>query len=129
MGLNSKPRVPVPADLKRINCILTVTKTEQITPNMIRVSLTGPELTEVPLGCDGSHCKLQLPAPGQSREAFEAQLTDGPKPPRRTFTVRHVRHNPHEIDIDFVDHRDSGPASAWANNAEPGSFLHFSGPG
>ncbi|MEM6904145.1 MAG: siderophore-interacting protein, partial [Pseudomonadota bacterium] len=129
MGHNSKPRIDIPAELTRINCILTVVRSEQITPNMIRVTLTGPELTQVPLGCDGSHCKLQLPAIGQGREDFETQLNDGPKPPRRTFTVRHVRHNPHEIDIDFVDHGDSGPASAWAHRAAPGAFLHFSGPG
>ncbi|MEO0393159.1 MAG: siderophore-interacting protein [Pseudomonadota bacterium] len=115
--------------MKRIITTLTVIRSERITPNMIRVTFGGPELADIPLGCEGAHCKLMIPEIGQSRENFVAQMADGPTPTRRTYTIRHVRHDPHEIDIDFVAHGDNGPASAWAHRAEAGSFCGFSGPG
>lgn len=33
------------------------------------------------------------------------------------------------VDIDFVDHGDGGPASAWARNAQAGTVCGFAGPG
>lgn len=109
--------------------ILTVSKAVRLTPNMIRVTFAGPELADIPAGCEGAHCKLLLPEEGQSRADFDAQLSKGPSPARRTYTVRHVRPKPSEIDIDFVAHGDEGPASAWALRARPGSFCGFAGPG
>jgi len=109
--------------------LLTVKKAWPITPNMIRVTLTGPELNDIAPGCEGAHCKIMLPANGQSKTEFADQLRDGPKPATRTYTVRHFRHAELEMDIDFVAHGDEGPASAWALKAEPGSFCGFAGPG
>ena len=47
----------------------------------------------------------------------------------RTYTIRHVYLATGEIDIDFVAHGDSGPASAWALSAEIGNFIGISSPG
>jgi NADPH-dependent ferric siderophore reductase len=41
-------------------------------------------------------------------------LPDDERNPLRTYTVRNVRPQSREIDIDFVLHGTSGPASAWA---------------
>ena len=114
---------------KLIPRILTVSRATRLTPNMIRVTFAGPELADIPAGCEGAHCKLLLPVEGQSRADFAMQLERGPNPARRTYTVRHLRSDPAEIDIDFVSHGDEGPASAWALRAQPGSFCGFSGPG
>ncbi|MEO0343993.1 MAG: siderophore-interacting protein [Pseudomonadota bacterium] len=108
---------------------LTVASSNHITPNMIRVTLKADFIANFRAGIEGAHCKLFLPEPGQSNEAFKSQLENGPRPSVRTYTIRHVRPDWREIDIDFVDHGDSGPASAWARRATVGSICGFAGPG
>lgn len=108
--------------------LLSVKDAFYLTPNMIRVTFAGPELSDIPEGCEGGNCKLMLPEPDESRESFSSRLTDGPTPIRRTYTVRHYRADVQELDIDFVAHGDKGQASGWAINAKKGSFLGFAGP-
>jgi len=108
--------------------LLTVKRAWRLTPNMIRVTIAGPELAGFPEGREGGNCKLMLPEPGESRESFADRLVSGPAPVRRTYTVRHFRPETQELDIDFVAHGDNGPASRWANHAEEGDFLGFMGP-
>ncbi|MEM9171148.1 MAG: siderophore-interacting protein [Pseudomonadota bacterium] len=106
---------------------MTVKKAWHPTPNMIRVTFAGPELTGFPVGSEGGNCKLLLPEAEEAKADFEKRIVEG-KPVRRTFTVRHFRPDSLELDIDFVDHGDNGPASSWANRATAGSFLGFMGP-
>lgn len=108
--------------------LLTVKESRFITPNMIRVTFSGPELEGFPAGREGGNCKIMVPANGQSREDFAKQLKDGPRPTTRTYTVRYFREEALELDVDFVAHGDEGPASAWAMAAKPGSFCGFAGP-
>lgn len=108
--------------------VLSVKSKEWLTPHMIRVTFAGPELEGFPTGREGGNCKLMLPDVGEERAAFADRLTGGPAPVRRTYTVRHFRAETGELDIDFVDHGDGGPASRWARAAEPGHFLGFMGP-
>ena len=114
---------------KRAPRLITVTEARRLTPNMIRVTLTAPFVRDLPSDAEGANCKLFLPAPGESSGAFQARLIDGPRPVVRTYTVRHIRHDTAELDIDFVDHGDHGPASAWARAAQSGTFCGFAGPG
>lgn len=108
--------------------LLTVAKVGRLTRNMIRVTFAGEALQGLPPGREGAHCKILVPAKGQSRADFAAQLEHGPRPIMRTYTVRHFREDPMEMDVDFVAHGDDGPASAWAMSARPGSFCGFRGP-
>lgn len=108
--------------------ILTVKKAWHLTPNMIRVTFAGSELAGFPEGREGGNCKLLIPEQGETRDAFENRVANGPRPVRRTYTVRNYRADTRELDIDFVDHGDSGPASRWATEAQEGSFLGFMGP-
>ena len=114
---------------KRPPRLMTVTAAWRLTPNMIRVTLTHPDIAGMPEGIEGANCKLFLPEPGQTAESFAAQLESGPRPAVRTYTVRHLRHGAAEMDIDFVDHGEGGPASAWARRAKPGDPCGFAGPG
>ncbi|MFQ1701399.1 siderophore-interacting protein [Loktanella agnita] len=109
--------------------MLTVVAAWHLTPNMIRVTLTAPEIAAMNPDCHGANCKLFLPGMDQNRQAFAAQLAEGPRPAVRTYTIRQMRQNACEMDIDFVDHGDAGPASAWARRAAPGAFCGFAGPG
>ena len=108
--------------------VLTVKNAWRLTPNMIRVTFAGPELQGFPTGREGGNCKLLLPEPAETRDAFEDRLRNGPAPVRRTYTVRAYRPEKHELDIDFVAHGENGPASRWATHAKAGDFLGFMGP-
>ncbi|MDX2484525.1 MAG: siderophore-interacting protein [Pseudodonghicola sp.] len=126
---------PVLPDLKRPARgkpgarLVSVAASRRITPNMIRLTLTGPDLADVRNGCEGANCKILLPEAGQTREGFAHQIKQGPRPVTRTYTVRHWRPEVLELDVDFVDHGTEGPASAFANRAVPGDFCGFAGPG
>lgn len=109
--------------------VLTVKDAWHLTPNMIRVTFAGSELADIKPGCEGANCKLMLPEAGESREDFTKRLEKGKKITRRTYTVRHIRPDAQEMDIDFVDHGDNGPASGWAKKAKAGDFIGFAGPG
>jgi NADPH-dependent ferric siderophore reductase len=117
---------------KRRPRILNVRSAVYLSPNMIRVTFAGPELEGFPLGHEGANCKLVLPRDGESREEFDTYFApDGPDEKVhavRTYTVRAFRPETLELDIDFVAHGDHGPATRWAQAAQPGSFIGFFGP-
>lgn len=119
--ISPKPKRPTPM-------ILTVKTARYLTPNMIRVTLTGPELADVAPNCAGANCKILIPHIGQDRRSFEREVQTPATLARRTYTVRAARPDLQELDIDFVAHGDTGPASAWAMAADKGDFLGFSGP-
>ena len=109
--------------------LLRVSAAFHLTPHMIRVTLQGKGIRSIEPGCEGANCKLFLPQATQLLDDFANQLVEGPRPVVRTYTVRYIRPQIGEIDIDFVDHGDTGPASSWARAAKVGSFCGFAGPG
>lgn len=94
---------------------LTVLRKQTLTPNMVRVTLGGEGMAQFPAEQASAYVKLMFPQPGQER------------PLLRTYTVRAQR--PGEIDIDFVNHDNAGPASSWALSSQPGDTLMVGGPG
>jgi NADPH-dependent ferric siderophore reductase len=56
------------------------------------------------------------------------ELPDDHRNPIRTYTVRAVRAELREIDVDVVVHPVDGPASLWAENAMVGDELIVLGP-
>ena len=116
-----KPKKPEP-------CILTIKRVLQLTPHMIRIVFTSPDLESRTEGCEGANCKIFLPNKDQTQKELLDQIKNGPRPTIRTYTVRNFRKNALELDIDFVAHGDEGPASAFAINAKVGDFLAFKGP-
>ena len=109
--------------------LMTVADAWHITPNMIRVTLDAEFIRDLPEAIEGAHCKIYLPTTDEDPLAFHGRLQTGPRPTMRTYTIRHIRPWIGEIDIDFVDHGDAGPASAWARRAKPGAVCGFGGPG
>ena len=108
--------------------LLTVKEAFNLTPNMIRVVFSGPELVGFLPGREGGNCKLMIPNVGEAKDSFADRLINGPSPLRRTYTVRKFDTETQELSIDFVAHGDEGPASRWASHAKPGDFLGFAGP-
>ncbi|MEM9011117.1 MAG: siderophore-interacting protein [Pseudomonadota bacterium] len=66
---------------RRQPALLSVRRAERITPNMIRVTLTAPEMAALSPTIAGAHRKIMLPAPGQGREDSARQLAEGPRRP------------------------------------------------
>ena len=108
--------------------LLTVKEAFNLTPNMIRVIFSGPELMGFPPGREGGNCKLMIPNVDETKDKFANRLINGPPPLKRTYTVRKFDVETQELSIDFVAHGDDGPASRWASHAKPGDFLGFAGP-
>ena len=111
---------------------LQVLRVVDLTSRMRRITLGGPELAGfVSLGSD-DHGKLMFPQNAEQQAALEtlvlgAGKDNGPLPAMRDYTPRRYDLDTLELDIDFVLHGD-GPASTWAEQAQPGQFLHIGGP-
>ncbi len=97
---------------------LEVRSNDRLTPNMRRIVLHGPELAGFPGDQEGGYVKLVF-----------APAEDGGKPTLRSYTIRAFDPVALALTLDFVDHGDEGPASAWANHAQPGDPITVRGPG
>ncbi|MFG2883927.1 siderophore-interacting protein [Streptomyces sp. NPDC048297] len=118
---------------------LQVVRTRRLGPSLVRVTFGGDELRDFHSdGCDQS-LSLFLPHPGQSEPVVPLELDEGwsqawrelPEEVRavmRSYTLRALRRDPDEIDIDFVLHTPAGPASTWAARAVPGDRARVLGP-
>ncbi|GAA4489137.1 siderophore-interacting protein [Microbacterium panaciterrae] len=121
----------------------TVARVERLSPHFLRVTLTGSDLVHFGTAGLDQRIKLVLPlADGSFTDVGQFDetvgmlewyrrwraLPDEIRNPIRTYTVRAVRPDAREIDVDFVLHGTEGPASAWASTAEVGSPLVVVGP-
>lgn len=112
--------------------VTRVVRTERLTDHLIRVVLTGDRIAEFPdNGFTDRYVKLVFPPPGvrydQDTEVWS--LPPEERPTFRTYTIRHIDTDRHELWIDFVTHGDSGVAGPWAAGARPGDELLMTGPG
>jgi NADPH-dependent ferric siderophore reductase len=90
----------------------TVTETAWLTPSMVRIVVTGPDLEGFGAGAFTDHyvkCRF------------------GDK--TRSYTVRDWDPAERLLTLDFVVHGDHGLAGAWAARAKPGDTLQMAGPG
>ncbi|RVW05012.1 siderophore-interacting protein [Rhodococcus spongiicola] len=107
-----------------------VSRVARITPNMLRITLSGGDLTRfVSSGDADERLLVVFPADGESRPPAPQSIggtwdypVDGHRPEMRSFTVRHWNSETREMDIDFVVH-GSGAAVRWALQARPGQVL------
>lgn len=100
-------------ELKRRD--LTVTTVEYVTPQMLRITLTGDDLADFYSAAPDDHVKIFLPA------------ADGGEPERRDYTPRRFDAAARQLVLDFALH-EAGPATAWALAARPGTALSVGGP-
>jgi NADPH-dependent ferric siderophore reductase len=112
-----------------------VLRTEVLTPQLIRVIFGGPGLTGfADAGKADSYVNLQyIPAGADYSPPYDAaavrELPRELQPSGRRYTVRSWDADRGELAIDFVVHGDDGLAGRWAQAAEPGDRLQFTGPG
>ncbi|WP_338892188.1 siderophore-interacting protein [Rhodococcus sovatensis] len=116
---------------------LAVTGNVQLSPSFRRVSMGGEGLADLDYVGFDQTVRLFFPRDGQtqlrmptvSNDAWLGQFLLQPKSRRpwvRNYTIRRFRPGDSEIDVDFVRHGDAnhasvaGPASEWAEHAQPG---------
>jgi NADPH-dependent ferric siderophore reductase len=121
---------------------VTVTSTTRMCPSFLRVTLAGEDLDlfgragldqrvkiVFPLP-DGTLCDIDTPDVVESGTWYERwrALPDGRRNPVRTYTVRRVRPERRELDIDLVVHGGTGPAARWLEAVRPGDEVIVVGP-
>ena len=104
----------------------------RLTPHMQRVTLAAPDLTVRDGQAADQFCRLLFPPTGRARPVLPVTadwwqellaLPTGERPVLRNYTIRRFRPASGEVDIDFVLHGDTGPASTWAARARVGDAV------
>ncbi|MFD4506016.1 siderophore-interacting protein [Streptomyces sp. NPDC058457] len=125
---------------------LQVVRTRRLGPSLVRVTFAGADLAHFHSDGRDQSLSLFIPAEGHTEPAVPVELGDGwwqgwrelPDDVRavmRSYTLRELRRDPDEIDIDFVLHgagpdaaTPAGPASRWASRAAAGDRVVLLGP-
>ncbi|PPQ37931.1 NADPH-dependent ferric siderophore reductase, contains FAD-binding and SIP domains [Rhodoblastus acidophilus] len=96
--------------------LLTVESVARLTPSMLRLTFTSPQLADFVSHAPDDHVKLFLPDPNRPGETV-----------LRDYTPRAFDAAGRRLTLDFALH-DAGPATAWALKARPGDTLTIGGP-
>ncbi len=114
-----------------------VARLQRLSPSFLRVTFTGPGMGEFASNGYDQRIKVMLPLPGRGIAdcpsdpdwygAWRALPVER-QMPIRTYTVRALRPERGEVDVDFVLHGATGPASAWAETAAVGDEVVLIGP-
>ncbi|MGW7427417.1 siderophore-interacting protein [Streptomyces sp. NPDC054813] len=125
---------------------LQVVRTRRLGPSLVRVTFTGADLAHFHSDGRDQSLSLFIPAEGRAEPAVPIELGEGwfqgwrelPDDVRavmRSYTLRELRRDPDEIDIDFALHgvepgaaTPAGPASRWASRAAAGDRVVLLGP-
>ncbi|TAL77845.1 MAG: siderophore-interacting protein [Burkholderiaceae bacterium] len=124
-----KLRHPVKARL------LQVRRKAQITPYLVRVTLTGDDLDGFVSPSFDDHVRLFLPPVPGEKPVMPTVSEQGlvypegqPRPVLRDYTPRRYDSEAGELDIDFVLHGHNGRAASWASAAHEGHYVGIGGP-
>ncbi len=115
---------------------LTVSAVHRVVPNIVRATLTGPELAGFQSLGPADHVKVFFPDPGNGILTLPELDAQGMRRPAegivisRDYTPRPIRTSGPDLalELDLVVHGVEGPASAWAEFAEVGDELGIAGP-
>src|SRR4051812_11008410 len=114
-----------------------VREVRRLSPHFLRVTFTGDDLDRFADNGYDQRIKLIPPLPDHGLDHLPtgpdwyARWRDLPgehRNPIRTYTVRAVRPQLREVDVDMVLHGVHGPASRWAADAGPGAPAGLMGP-
>jgi len=107
---------------------------ERLSPAMVRIVFGGGELADFEMveATDAYINARFVPVDSPVQVPFDAEdiedLEPALRPRPRRFTVRRWDPEHFELTVDFVAHGDVGYAGSWAQRAEPGDRLQFTGP-
>ncbi|HIE0015229.1 siderophore-interacting protein [Serratia ureilytica] len=116
---------------------ITLKSKTLISPSLLRCVFEGADVHRMKLEAPDQRIKLLFPA----ADGKITPLANGPdwygdymalpkeqRPVMRTYTLRALRREQNQMDVEFVLHGVNGPASAWATHAEPGDMLQTVAP-
>ncbi|WP_410539756.1 siderophore-interacting protein [Streptomyces sp. KL2] len=117
----------------------SVVRSLRLGPSLVRITFGGERLRGFAGGGRDQSFSLFLPQPGQSEPVVPVELGDGwfaawrgmdpaVRAVMRSYTVAAQRPEAGEVDVDFVLHGDTGPATRWARRARPGDRVRLLGP-
>lgn len=108
-----------------------------ISPHLCRLTFTDPSIATMRTLAPDQRIKIFFP----SDDGVPSALPDTAdwydvyrsvpakqRPPMRTYTIRHLRADAHEVDVDFVLHGETGPASRWAIRSQIGDKVQITAP-
>lgn len=116
---------------KTNSTVFTLKEKQYLTPHYIRVVLNG-NVSDFKNTTIGDNNKIFIPPQGVSKvylPELDAENHTWIHPPKevapyvRTYTHKGIDVEKGELIIDFVNHGENGPASAWALNAQIGDEL------
>lgn len=111
---------------------LVLARRISLSPSFARLVFTGPDVALMRTLAPDQRVKLLFPAADGSLPTLphdahwktaHSALPAEQRPAMRTYTIRALRADALEIDVDFVLHGVNGPASAWATYAQEGDRL------
>jgi NADPH-dependent ferric siderophore reductase len=102
-----------------------------LSPSLDRMVFTGADVARMKTEGPDQRIKVFFPCPARRCRRSPAvktgpryrALPDDQRPPMRTYTIRQLRAEQGEVDVDFVIHGETGPASRWAMHARPGDRV------
>lgn len=110
---------------------------ERLSPSLCRYVFGGEDVRRMTTLAPDQRVKLFFPTPagappslphGPHWQKARRGLRPEHTPPMRTYTLRALRREAAEVDVDFVLHGVNGPASAWATDARLGDRLQMVAP-
>lgn len=114
--------------------LLQVAAINQVSPTLVRITLSGDDLEGFTSASFDDHVKVFLPAPGQNKPVVPTLGPDGPsfpadqpRPTARDYTPRRFNAADNTLELEFALH-DAGPATEWASQAKVGDYLGVGGP-
>lgn len=108
-----------------------------LSPSLLRCVFSGKDVALMRTLAPDQRVKLFFPAADGSApdlpktgdwQAARRSMSANQTPPMRTYTLRNLRPEANELDIDFVLHGETGPASRWAARSVPGDGLQIVAP-
>ncbi|WP_405069793.1 siderophore-interacting protein [Kribbella sp. NBC_01510] len=112
--------------------LATVAAVDDLSPHLRRVTFVAPRIAEAVTAGPDQRIKVLLAPPDGSAIKLPSgpewypQWCAQPVEERfimRTYTVRALRPEVAELDVEFVLHGVNGPASAWVSEARPGDQV------
>lgn len=112
----------------------SVSAIRDLSPGLRRIMFTGPRIADMVVAGPDQRIKLFLPPPGGGRKTppggpdWYADWLATPEDQRvimRTYTVRALRPEQAELDIDFAMHGRLGPAANWSYDVAIGNEAWF----